>query len=94
MATFETRTKRDGTTIHHVKIRLSGARQVSESFRRITDAKKWAQQTEVAIQEGRYFKNSAAHATTLAITIDRYVADVLPQASLCTLPAAATRMVA
>lgn len=52
---------------------LKGAPQVSASFARKTDARKWAQDTESAIRDGRYFKASAAHRYTLAETIDRYV---------------------
>ncbi|PWU16054.1 MAG: hypothetical protein C5B45_01385 [Chlamydiae bacterium] len=43
------------------------------TFGRITDAKKWIQQTESAIREGRCFKTSAAKRYTLADMIDKYI---------------------
>ena len=79
MATFETRVRRDGKTSVRAKIRLKGARVSSASFTRLTDARRWAQQTEVAIQEGRYFKDAAAKRHTLAEAVDRYTVEVLPR---------------
>src|SRR5437762_14338365 len=79
MATFETRVRRDGKTSIRAKIRLKGARVTSASFPRLTDARKWAQQTEAAIQEGRYFKDAAAKRHTLAGAIDRYTLEILPR---------------
>ena len=78
MPTFETRTTPDGTTTYRAKVRLKGARQISASFARKTDAKKWAQDTESAIRDGRYFKSSAAKRYTFAEAVDRYVREVLP----------------
>jgi hypothetical protein len=77
MATFETRVRRDGKTSIRARIRLKGARMISASFTRLTDTRRWAQQTEVAIQEGRYFKDAAAKRHTLAI--DRYTVEVMPR---------------
>src|SRR5882672_1890873 len=78
MATFELRQSRNGKIAHRARIRLKGARQVSATFDRLTDAKRWAKQTEVAIEEGRYFKSAAAQKHTLAEAIDRYLIEVLP----------------
>ena len=64
MATIETRTAEDGTTTHRVKIRLKGHPVESASFSRKTDARKWAQATETAIREGRYFKVPEARRKT------------------------------
>lgn len=48
------------------------------TFERKMDAKKWAQQTEAAIREGRHFKTSEAKRHTLAGLIERYIRDILP----------------
>jgi hypothetical protein len=48
------------------------------TFKRLTDAKKWGQQTESAIREGRYFKTAEARKHTFSELADRYIKDVLP----------------
>ena len=42
------------------------------------DAKRWGQQTEAAIKEGRYFKTTEAKKHTLTDLIDRYIKTTLP----------------
>lgn len=79
MATIEKRTSSDGETSYRVKVRLKGFPVQSATFERLTDAKKWAQQTESAIREGRHFKTSESKRHTLAELIDRYCRVVLPQ---------------
>lgn len=81
MATYRTRKTSDGKIRHQAIIRLKGYPQESATFERRTDAKKWAQQTEAAMIEGRYFKTTEAKKHTLAELIDRYLRDVLPQKS-------------
>jgi membrane-bound ClpP family serine protease len=49
------------------------------SFERLTDARRWAQQTETAIREGRYFKTREAQRHTVAELIERYTLDILPR---------------
>lgn len=78
MANIEKRISNDGKTSYRVKIRLKGFPSQSATFERLTDAKKWAQQTESAIREGRHFKTTEAKRHTLAEMIDRYCRDVLP----------------
>jgi integrase len=78
MAAIRKRINTDGSTSFHVQIRLKGHAPETASFRRLTDARKWAQQTEAAIREGRHFPQSAARQRTLADLIDRYSRTVLP----------------
>ena len=78
MAAIQTRKTRDGETRYRVIVRLRGYPVQTATFRRKTDAKRWAQQTEVAIREGRYFKTSEAKRHTLAELIERYIVDVVP----------------
>ena len=66
MATIKERKDQDGKTRFQAIIRLKGQPTQTATFGRITDAKKWIQQTESAIREGRYFKTSAAKRYTLA----------------------------
>jgi integrase len=60
------------------RVRLKGFPPQSAAFERLTDARRWAQQTEAAIREGRHFKTAEAKKHTVAELIDRYVQDVLP----------------
>lgn len=79
MATIRKRTATDGALSYHVQIRLKGHRPETASFKRLTDARHWAQATEAAIREGRHFPGSVAKQHTLAEAIDRYTYNVLPR---------------
>lgn len=68
-----------GKTHYHVQIRLKGYPPQTAAFDRITDAKKWIQETEADIRHGRHFKTSAAKKHTLKQLIERYISNVLPQ---------------
>jgi len=78
MANIEKRTTKDGQINYRVKIRLKGHPVQSATFERLTDARKWVQQTESAIREGRHFKTTEAKRHTLSEAIDRYIKCVLP----------------
>ena len=76
MATIRKRTNDDGSSSFQVQIRLKGFKPVTDSFARLTDAKQWAQKTEAAMREGRFFPERAAAQHTIADLVDRYVRDV------------------
>jgi integrase len=78
VANIESRRAEDGTLSHRVKVRLKGHSTETATFARLTDAKRWAQATESAIREGRYFRTAEAKRHTLADLVDRYIAEVLP----------------
>ena len=78
MANIEKRTNDRGESSYRVKVRLKGNPVQSATFQRLTDAKRWASQTEVAIREGRHFKGVEAKKHTLADLVERYVHSVLP----------------
>ncbi|MDO9213443.1 MAG: site-specific integrase [Methylococcales bacterium] len=78
MATIEKRITDTGDTSYRVKIRLKGYPPQTATFKRLTDAKKWVQDTESAIREGRHFKTAEAKKHTFADLVDRYIKDVLP----------------
>lgn len=79
MATFDKHVANDGKITYRVRIRMKGCPLQTASFDRLTDARRWGQQTEAAIREGRYFKTREAQRHTLAELIDRYLLDVLPR---------------
>ena len=77
MATIQERTTKNG--IHYsVQVRLKGYPVQRATFNRKTDARKWVQQTETAIREGRHFKICESKKHTLAELISRYENVVLP----------------
>jgi len=78
MAYIQERTDADGNVKYRVQIRLKGYPLQTATFNRKTDAKKWAQDTESSIRDGRHFKTSEAKKHTLADLIDRYIENVLP----------------
>jgi len=77
MASIEKRTTQ-GAISYRVKVRLKGYPVQTATFERLTDAKKWAQNTESAIREGRHFKTAEAKKHTFSEMVDRYIKDVLP----------------
>lgn len=79
MASIEKRVSADNKISYRVKVRMKGHPVQSATFERITDAKKWAQDTESAIRDGRHFKKAEAKRHTVGEMIDRYKRDVLPK---------------
>lgn len=78
MASITERRTRNG--LHYrVEIRIKGAKPVVETFARKTDAKRWAEQTEAAIRERRYFKTSESLKHTFAEMVERYIEFELPK---------------
>ena len=78
MATIQERKSADGKTRYRVIVRMKGCPPQSATFERKTDAKKWAQDTESAIRDGRHFKTVEAKKHTLQEMVDRYIENVLP----------------
>ena len=79
MPTIEERQTPDGKVSYRVKIRLKGAPPESATFNRKTDARRWAEQVQSAIREGRHFKSAESKRRSVGELIDRYIAEVLPQ---------------
>lgn len=78
MATIQARKTDDGKTTYRVQVRLKGFPPQTATFSRITDARRWAQQVESAIREGRHFKTAESKKHTLNDLIDRYITDFIP----------------
>jgi integrase len=83
MASIKSRKTKDGKTRYYVQVRLKGHDPECASFERLTDAKKWVQETEVAIREGRHFKVRESKKHTLGEMIDKYIDTVLPMKPKC-----------
>jgi hypothetical protein len=68
MAVIERRKGRDGQPAFCVKVRIKGFAPQSATFDRVSNARLWAQATEAAIREGRYFKAPESKRRTFAET--------------------------
>jgi len=79
MANIQKRERKNGP-IFRAQVRIKGFPEQSKSFRRLTDAKLWVQQTEASIRKGE-FQNiiKTAAKRTLKEVIDRYRKEVLPR---------------
>lgn len=78
MASIDRRVGRTGETTYRVRVRIKGRPAQIRSFTRLTDAKRWAQRTEVELRAGRHLPSSESVRHTLAELIARYERDVLP----------------
>lgn len=77
MATIEKRKSKNGLTSFRAKIRLRGFPTQSATFSRLKDLRKWVQDTESSIRNGRYFENIEAKKHTFSETLDRYEKEIL-----------------
>lgn len=73
MANIRELRNRKGVTSYSVQVRLKGFPTQHSTFSKLTDAKKWIQEVESAIRDGRYFKTSEAKKHTFSEMIDRYI---------------------
>jgi integrase len=79
MAVIDKRQTKDGRTTYRARVRLKGYKMESATFERLTDARKWIQQTEAAMREGRYFKIAEAKRRTVKDLINQYRKKQLPK---------------
>ncbi len=78
MAYIEERTDSKGNKRYRAQIRIKNHPPVSATFDRKTDAKRWVQETEPEIRNGKYFKIYEATKHTVNDLIKRYKDKVLP----------------
>lgn len=78
MATIVQRKNKKGEIYYQAKIRMKGFPPESASFKQKTKAVVWANSTETAMREGRYFKTAESKKHTLTELIDRYIQYELP----------------
>jgi len=76
MATIQTVSGKSGKS-YRVLVRLKGHTPQTETFKRLTDARRWAAQTEAAIREHRFFGSQEASRHTVEELLDRYLDEVL-----------------
>lgn len=79
MGTIREYPKADGSISYHAEVRLRGHPPQRESFRTRSLAKKWIQDTESAIRDGRHFKTTEAKRHTFGELIDRFISQWLPK---------------
>ena len=70
------------STSYQAIVRLRGHPAEYATFDRLTDAKKWAGQTEAAIREGRHFRFVEGKRRSLADLVDRYQREILDRKPL------------
>jgi integrase len=78
LATISKRTTKDGKVRFCAQVRLKGHSHETATFETKTEAKRWAQTTEVSIREGRYFPQKKARSKTLEELLDQYIREGLP----------------
>lgn len=79
MGTIRELTKKNGEKSYHAEVRLRGHPPQRRCCRTKTDAKKWIQDTEAAIRDGRFKSQSASRKYTVSDLIDRFAEYCLPK---------------
>lgn len=77
MATIRRREGKRGVT-YDVQIRIRPYPLTTATFKKLTDAKRWAEKTEMEMREGRYGLISESRKKTISEAIERYRKYVLP----------------
>lgn len=78
MATIEKRISEKGVTSYRVRVRISGEKPSTRTFKRLTDAKAWAATAEADTGRGIHVPTSKERRRTLGELIDRYLLEQLP----------------
>lgn len=79
MGTIREVTRKDGSTSFHAEVRLRGYPSQRSSFRTKSLAKKWIQDVESGIRDGRHFKTVESKRHTVGEMIDRFINQWLPK---------------
>ncbi len=79
MGTYRETVRKDGKRSYHAEVRLKGHPPQRGSFRTLTLAKKWIQDTESAIRDGRHAKTVEAKRHTVGEMVDRFIEQWLPK---------------
>ena len=78
MAYIEERTDSKLQKHYRVQIKLKGYPAQNATFKSKTKAKRWAEQTESAMRDGRHFKTMESKKHTVGEMVDRYKKKILP----------------
>lgn len=81
VANIQKRVSADGKASYRVRVRIKGQPVQSATFKRLTDAKHWAQDVESGIRAGTFFPKAKERERTVGDLINRYLERVLPQMS-------------
>lgn len=81
LASIQKRKSKNGKARFRVFIRHKGHPPITATFSTKTEAKQWAQKTEVALQEKRYPVKEPPKERTISDLIDHYLENVLPSQS-------------
>ena len=73
MASIDKRRDQKGNLVYRVRVRRKGYEEQVATFRKLSEARRWAQKTEAAVLEGKYF-SAKSNRYTLNDLIDRYSA--------------------
>jgi len=73
MGTIRECVRKDGSCSYHAEVRLRGHQPQRASFRTKSLAKKWIQDVESGIRDGRHFKTVEAKRHTVNEMIDRFI---------------------
>ena len=79
MGTIREYKREDGSSSFHAEVRLRGYPPQRASFRTKSLAKKWIQDTESSIRDGRHFRTAESKRHTLGELIDRFIDQWLPR---------------
>jgi integrase len=79
MGTVREYKKDDGSVSYHAEVRLKGYPSQRASFRTRTLAKKWVQDTESSIRDGRHFRVAESKKHTVKDLIERFTSQWLTQ---------------
>jgi len=79
MATLDRRLDKDGKYVYRVRVRLKGYPTQTATFLTLKEARQWAQVTEGAVREGRYFPSTEAKHHTVRDMLARYWREALPR---------------
>ncbi len=77
MGSIREHMKKSGEKTYHAEVRLKGFPTQRASFRTKSQAKKWVQDTESAIRDGRYSSTAASRRYTVNELIDRFIKQYL-----------------
>lgn len=79
MATIRELIRKDGTRSYHVEVRLKGHPPQRATFRTRSLAKKWIQDVESGIRDGRHFKTAESKRHSVSELLDKFVTQWLPK---------------
>ena len=78
MASFQKYKNKKGKFHYKAVIRKAGFPTQCETFKRLTDARRWAAKTETEMLDGKYFRTAKAKKRTFDDMVKRYIAEVMP----------------